>query len=911
VEKSLGYENREWHRLEADTVIKLLGSSQLGLSSEEAKKRLVTFGYNKLEEAKKLSPLEIFVNQFKNVLMMILIAAVVISAFIGELLDSVVILVILFFAAVLGFVQEYKAEKTIETLRKLTTPTVSVLRDGSEQEIPIEEVVPGDMLIIKTGDKIPADCRIVESINLKTDESVLTGESIPVEKHVDPIKDPRTTIPDRKNMLYAGTIVTYGRGKAVVVATGMRTEFGKIAGMLQEMETRKTPLQENLDKLGATLAKIAIVVVAMITLPNILRGEPVLEMFIWGVALAVAVVPEALPAVVTISLAIGMRRMAKRKALIRRLPAVETLGCTSIICSDKTGTLTKGEMTVKKIFVNNMMVDVTGTGYKPEGEFFYDQKKLASDDKHLRKLLLAGMLCNDATLRETDGNWVVGGDPTEGALVVAAHKAGLTTEHREKLPRVGEIPFTPERKRMTTIHKTDQGLVVYSKGAPETILGLCTRILLDGREEKLDKDREEQILKIARDMAGNALRVLGLAYKTLESFHHDREVEKDLVFLGLVGMIDPPREETKNAIIKCETAGIKPVMITGDHKLTAVAIAKQLGILKSGIALTGTELEDMDEEEFRRIVEKVEVYARVSPSHKIRVVDALAEKGHVVAMTGDGVNDAPALKKADVGVAMGITGTDVAKEASDMVLTDDNFASIVAAVEEGRAIFGNIKKYLMYLLSSNLGEILVMVAAVALGLPLPLVAIQILWVNLATDGLPALALALDPPEPDIMQQPPRDPKKTIFTKPVVGLTIVGGVWSMIVNISLFMWALNSGRGILEARTIVFVSLVLIQFFKAFNYRSDRHSITKIGLHTNKWLLLAIAWESLLLTLIINLEPLQGPFQTFSLTPLDWLTVLGAATTIFPILELAKIPIRRSQFHTTTKPLTNHTGEPRR
>ncbi|MDI6655049.1 MAG: calcium-transporting P-type ATPase, PMR1-type [Candidatus Hydrothermarchaeota archaeon] len=852
----------DWHSLKVEEVFERLETSPRGLSAIEAKERLKKFGYNELKEAKKISPFEIFVAQFKNVLILILLAAVAISAAIGEAADAAVIFIIVFFAAVLGFVQEYKAERAMEALKKLAAPTARVLRGGWEAGIPAREVVPGDVVLLRMGGKIPADARLIEAVNLKVEESALTGESVAVEKVTHAIAA-EAVLGDRKNLVYMGTSVAYGRGKGIAVATGMKTEFGKIASMLQEVEKRRTPLQENLDRLGKTLVNVALVVVAIIVALGIMRGEEILTMFIWGVALAVAVVPEALPAVVTISLAVGVQRMVKRNALIRKLPAVETLGSTSVICSDKTGTLTQDKMTVRRIYVNDRKIEVEGKPVKP--------------DEHLTMLLRIAALCNDAKLLENE----IRGDPTEGALLVAAAKGGIFQEEENlRFPRVGEIPFTSERKRMTTLH----GKVAYSKGAPEVILNSCNRIYRDGEEKRLTKSEREKILGVAKDMAGKALRVLGFAYG---------EAESGMVFVGLAGMIDPPREEVKEAIEKCRNAGIKSVMITGDHKFTALAIANELGLLEKGLALDGAEFDKLGEEEFERIAEDVEVYARVSPEHKLRVVDALSKKGHIVAMTGDGINDAPALKKADVGIAMGITGTDVTKEAADMVLLDDNFASIVAAVEEGRGVFGNIKKYLMYLLSSNLGEILLMSAAILAGLPLPLIAIQILYVNLATDGLPAIALSVDPPEPDIMRRPPRNPKQGIFTRHVVGLIGIGGVWSASVNLGIFLWALNSGRSLIEAQCMVFVTLIIIQFFKAFNYRSDRLSIFKIGLFTNKWLIAAIAWECIILLLVVYLPFLQAPFNTYSLSIQDWAIAIFAALTIFPVLETAKFAARRN------------------
>jgi P-type Ca2+ transporter type 2C len=885
-----------WHSLSTAQALAFLKSTSIGLTHVEAARRLTEVGPNELAAARRISPWALLLEQFKNVLIIILLVATVLSAFLGHGVEAVAIAVIVLFAVVLGFVQEYRAERAIEALRQMAAPTATVFRDDDEIEIPARDLVPGDVILLQAGDKIPADARLVEAVNLQIEESALTGESVSVEKHTAPLTNGELAVGDRKNMAYAGTVATYGRGRAVVVATGMNTEFGKVAQLLQTVESGKTPLQENLDKLGHTLARAAFVVVAIIVVLGLLRGQPLLEMFIFGIALAVAVVPEALPAVVTISLAIGVQRMVKRHALVRRLPAVETLGSTSIICSDKTGTLTKDEMTVRKIFVAGQTLEVSGAGYDPHGTFSRSDSTVEPTTPNLLSLLRGATLASDARLVHSEERWHIKGDPTEGALVVAAAKAGLHKADLEaQFPRVNEIPFTSETKRMTTLHTTSDGVTAYSKGAPEIILDSCVRQLTDANgaagETPLDAASKAKILDAARQMASEALRVLAVASQsnvTLET------AEREMTFLGLVGMIDPPRPEAKAAIRTCEQAGIKPVMITGDHPITAQAVARELGLLKAGRVVTGAELEAMSEAEFEREVENIEVYARVSPAHKLRVVTALQHKGHIVAMTGDGVNDAPALKKADIGIAMGITGTDVTKEAAAMMLTDDNFASIVAAVEEGRGIFGNIKKYLMYLLSSNIGEIGLMAGATLLGMPLPLTAVQLLYVNLATDGLPALALAVDPPERDLMRRKPRNPRTGIFTRPVVTLMIVGGLWSTAVNLGLFTWARNSGRSIAEAMTMTFVSLVLIQFFKAYNFRSDRHSVLNRPF-ANKWLNIAILWELLLLSFIVYAPFLHDAFSTFSLSLVDWAIIVGLAFTVSPLLELAKWMGRRGWF----------------
>ena len=891
--------NKFWHTQTTEQAFAELKSQPSGLSQAEATERTLQYGANEIQAAKRISAWEILLEQFKNILILILLGATAISLFLGHGIESIAIAVIVLFAVLLGFIQEYRAERAIEALRKMAAPTASVLRDGAEVKIPARELVPGDVILLHTGDRMPADARLLEAVNLQVEEAALTGESITVEKHIEPLPIDQLPVGDRKNMVYAGTAATYGRGKALVVATGMQTEFGKIAQLLQTVETVRTPLQQNLDKVGTALARAAFVVVTIIVALGLFRGQPFVEMLIFGIALAVAVVPEALPAVVTISLAIGVQKMVKRNALIRRLPAVETLGSTSVICSDKTGTLTKDEMTVRKIFAAGQLFNVSGAGYSPVGEFSLNGGGPIAPTIGLQKLLIAATLASDTHLvgdaqNESGSDWTIKGDPTEGALIVAAAKAGLQKESLDsEYPRVQEIPFSSETKRMTTLHQTNGNLTAYAKGAPEMILDSCDWQLTADGVKPLDDEGRKQALTMAHGMAGEALRVLAISSKpdvTLET------AQSGMTFLGLAGMIDPPRPEAKSAIAICEEAGIRAVMITGDHPVTAQAVARELGLFKTGRVVTGAELEAMTEEQFQREVETIDVYARVSPSHKLRVVTALQANGHIVAMTGDGVNDAPSLKKADIGIAMGITGTDVTKEAAAMMLTDDNFASIVAAVEEGRGVFENIKKYLMYLLSSNIGEIGLMAGSVLLGLPLPLTAVQILYVNLATDGLPALALAVDPPEKGLMKRKPRNPRTGIFTRPVVSLMLAGGIWSTLINLGLFIWATNSGRSQVEAMTMTFVSLVLIQFFKAYNFRSDRHSVFQKPF-ANKWLNTAIIWEIGLLLLIIYLPALHEPFNTFSLPLVDWLIILVLSLTISPVLELVKWLERRGWFGT--------------
>jgi len=883
-----------WHNLPVSEVCRILSCTTSGLSRVEAAVRLESYGPNELAAASRISPWSILFQQFQNVLIIILLIAAALSLFLGHGIESVAIAVIVLFAALLGFVQEYRAERAIDALRLMAAPAALVLRDGVETEVPAIELVPGDLVFLRAGDRVPADLRVCEAVNLRCEEAALTGESAAIEKSTEPIGSSELALGDRLNMVYAGTAISYGRGRGLVVATGMQTEFGKIAGMLQGIETGRTPLQKSLDRVGVLLARAAGVGVVIIIALGLMRGADWLEMLLFGIALAVAVVPEALPAVVTISLAIGVQRMVKRHALMRRLPAVETLGCTSVICSDKTGTLTRDEMTVRRCWVAGEFIDVSGAGYEPKGEFSRLGNRMEPTAELLR-LLKAAALASDAHLAAPgdDGGLSLKGDPTETALVVAAAKAGLDqAELAACCPRVDEIPFTSETKRMTTLHATATGMHACAKGAPEVILESCSRVLTSSGDADLEEPGRQRIAEAAKRMAEDALRVLAVASRPDATREN---AEGGLTFLGLVGMSDPPRPEARAAIRTCREAGIRPVLITGDHPLTALAVARELGLIEGeGRAVTGAELEAMDEASLDRRVDSIAVYARVSPAHKLRVVQAWQRKGHIVAMTGDGVNDAPALKKADIGIAMGLTGTAVSKEAAAMTLTDDNFASIVAAVEEGRAIFDNIRKYLMYLLSSNIGEIGLMAGALLCGLPLPLSAVQILYVNLATDGLPALALAVDPAGPDLMRRPPRDPRRGIFTRPVVALMLVGGCWSTIANLALFSWALASGKSSSEAMTMTFAALVTIEFCKAYNFRSDRNSVFDRPF-ANRWLNRAILWELVLLLCIIYIPALHPAFGTFSLNLQDWLLVLATALTIFPVLEVAKWQVRRGFF----------------
>jgi len=886
-----GGNEKDWHILTVDEIFHSTGSNMNGLTEEEAGKRLKEYGPNELEEGKRVSPFILLFNQFKDFLIIVLAIAAIVSGIKGDWVEAITIIVIVILAGVLGFIQEYQAGKAIDALKKMTAPHATVLRAGEKKNIPAGEIVTGDIVLIKTGDLIPADGRLIEVNNLQVNESSLTGESMSVEKSIESpdIKD--TTIGDRKNMIYTGTSVSYGRGKALITATGMKTEFGKIALMLQTAEKRKTPLQNNLDQLGKWLGIFALVLSGIIALFGVLSGQDMGKMFVWGVALAVAVIPEALPAVVTISLALGVRRLVKKKALIRTLPSVETLGATTVICSDKTGTLTQDQMTIRKIYTDRKMIDVTGSGYSPEGEFLFEGKTFdTSINENLQKLFKAGILCNDTILKKEDGKWVIIGDPTEGSLVVIAEKAGIRQDEiREKFPRIKEIPFTSESKRMTTIHKEHDGEYAYSKGAPEIILEACSFIDNTGNIVSMTEGHKKQILDKAQEMGEKALRVIALAFKKLSKEDSLETSEKEMVFSGLTGMIDPPRPEVKEAILVCEKAGIKPVMITGDHKVTAIAVAKELGLMKNDRALTGQEIDKMSDTELNDIVEGAQVYARISPAHKLRIVDAFMKKGHVVAMTGDGVNDAPALKKADIGVAMGITGTDVSKEASDMILTDDNFASIVSAVEEGRSIFENIRKYLVFLLSGNMGTVFAMIISLAIYNDFPLVAVQILFINLIMDGFVAIALGVEPPEPSLMEKPPRNLKEGILNTSSL-LYIFGiGLWIAMATMGVYIWArlsplVDDG----QAMSMFFTALIIARLFNGLNCRSPKESIFRTGLAGNKWLMGSFLLSTVLTVMILYLPVFHIPFGTKPLTLFQWIVISGSASTVLIVIEIKKL-----------------------
>ena len=889
-----------YYNLSISDAIKFIDTSQTGLSEEEARQRLEKYGVNELKQREKISPFQILIRQFTSSIVFILLAALVISLLIGEKLDAIVISTIVVLNGVFGFVQEFKAEKAIEALRKLTALKATVVRDGKEMEIDSRELVPGDITLLETGSKVPADARLINIAAFQVDEASLTGESVPSNKTTGPL-DNNILVNDQENMVFMGTIVTKGRAKAVVTGTGMDTEIGRIADMVQEADEKLSPLQVKLKKFGKWLGFVTIGICVVVFGVGVLREylttdlfetSFAVEMFLASVALAVAAIPEGLPAIVTISLAFGVRRMAKRNALIRKLPAVETLGCTNIICSDKTGTLTKNEMTVREIYFNNRLIEVTGDGYTPEGSFMQTKSSASFvrgggeevDISSLELLFRSSTLCNDSRLNHNE-RWEIFGDPTEGALLVSAGKAGFKkSEMEDRFPRIDEIPFDSERKCMTTIHRVNEENTAYIKGAPDVILNHCKYISINGQVKDITGEDRKKILDVNHKMASKALRVLGFAYKSLDEKYTPKSeiVEKNLIFIGLQAMIDPPREEVRESIIKCRTAGISTVVITGDHKLTAIAITKELGLFKEGDkALSGEELDKLSDDELDKIVESIVICARVSPEHKVRILNALKKRGHVVAMTGDGVNDAPALKNSDIGVAMGITGTDVAKEASDMVLTDDNFASIVNAVEEGRGIYNTIKQFIQYTLSSNLGEILVVFLAILIGWPLPLIAIQILWVNLLTDGLPGLALGLDPFDKDIMKNPPRKRDEKIISRDVINNILIVG---LVMGTGTLLMFYGYGVETVKAKSIAFTTLVMFQLFNVLTYRAKDF---KIDIRTSKYLIASVV-ISLLMQFAVLYTPLNVAFKTVPLGPVDLIKVFLVSGSLYLILESRKM-----------------------
>ncbi|WCK53045.1 calcium-translocating P-type ATPase, SERCA-type [Aneurinibacillus sp. Ricciae_BoGa-3] len=904
-----------WFSYETDELARILKTNvKNGLSNEDARERLEGIGENVLAEKEKISLLALFLGQFKDFMVLVLLAATLISGFLGEYIDAIAIIAIVIINGILGFIQESRAEKSLSALKELTAPLAHVIRGGKLEQVAARSLVPGDIVYIESGDRVPADIRLIQANGLHIEESTLTGESVPVLKNIKTLEHSQISLGDQHNMAFMGTMVTAGTGYGVVVTTGMMTEMGKIADLINTAETMQTPLQHKLEQLGKILIAVALGLTALVVAVGIWHGQNIYNMFLAGVSLAVAAIPEGLPAIVTVALALGVQRMIRRNAIVRKLPSVETLGSASIICSDKTGTLTQNKMTITHMYVDQTMFEISGTGYAPEGSFTLDQREVRPRSHAvLFKMLQLGVACNNAVLdlqvdkkglfKKTQENWVITGDPTEGALLVAGAKANLNREEVEtSWTRIGEFPFDSVRKMMTVILQDPYGKrMLAAKGAPDMLVGKCSHILLGGRVVQLTPTIRRQIVLSNEALAKKALRVLGVAYRDLnagELPRDERGAERNLVFVGLAGMIDPPREEVKLSIKKCRQAGIRTVMITGDHQTTAEAIAAQLGILTpDALTLNGQDLYNMSDNEFDNIVEKVCVYARVSPEHKLRIVKALQKKGHVVAMTGDGVNDAPAIKSADIGIAMGITGTDVTKEAASLVLADDNFASIEAAIEEGRTIYDNIRKFIRYLLASNVGEIMVMFFAMLAGLPLPLVPIQILWVNLVTDGLPALALGVDQPEEATMQRPPRSRLEGVFANGLAWKIVSRGILIGLVTLAAFWITYQAYPGeLIRAQTIAFTTLVMAQLIHVFDCRSEVSIFSRNPLQ-NKALVLAVISSIALVLPVVYTPFLQQIFNTVALTPGEWVfSILWAAIPTFAtgIFSFARFKARKSR-----------------
>ena len=935
--------DRESHEKSIDKVVRELQTHlETGLSGDEAQVRLRKSGPNELRERPRPGFFALLLNQFNSFLVIILIVAAVVTVLLGEYIDASAITVIILLNAALGVIQESKAEQAIAALKRMAAPRAQVIRDGRQTSIPGRELVVGDIVLLEAGNYVPADMRLVESANLKVEEASLTGESLPVEKNAKVLLGKEIPLGDRKNTAFMSTLITYGRGRGVVTGTGMDTQIGLIAEMLQSYEKEDTPLQQKLAQLGKVLGTVCLAICGFVFIYGLIRDthlanifqdglinyllaekKAIIGLFMTAVSLAIAAVPEGLPTIVTICLAIGMQQMIKRHALIRKLAAVETLGSTTVICTDKTGTLTQNQMTVLQGWTGGKGFHVAGEGYAPTGQFTRDGRGFdPRGEADVAALLQGGLLCNDAYLDEVTGeagdvSWRIIGDPTEGALVVAAAKAGLRRADMSKaLPRVAEIPFDSDRKRMTTIHRHDPAaartstpaelsyppIFAFVKGAPDVVLDLCSRVLQDGQAVPLTEDKRREILERNREMAGNALRLLAVAYRPLDAVPENPDpdkVEMDLTFIGLLGMTDPPRPEVVEAVKAAVGAGLKTVMVTGDYRDTAEAVAREIGLrTPGGLVLTGTEIDAMSDERLAAEADRLEVCCRVSPTHKTRIIDALKARGHIVAMTGDGVNDAPALKRANIGIAMGIIGTDVSKEAADMVLTDDNFSSIVSAVEQGRIIYSNIRKFVYFLLACNVGEILIVFCAMLMGLPIPLRPIHLLWLNLISDGAPALALGMEKGEPDTMTQPPRPPAEPLVnTDMTIGISVVAVVDAIAI---LLVFHLGTGRypGRIEAaQTMAFVTLSVSELVRAFTARSEYMSVFKIGVFSNRWMVGATAVSFLLVLAVVYAPFLQPFFYTVTLTPEDWLFMLPFFFSSPIAMELIKIYIRHKRTRT--------------
>jgi len=918
-----------WHAISGDeTLAKLATELEKGLTDTEAEKRLLEYGPNQLAEGKRTTFLQMVLRQLNNFVVILLIVASIISAFLGEYIDASAIIAIVILNTVMGVVQENRAEQALATLKKLAAPDAQVLRNGRRVTIPSHQLVPGDIVFLEAGYFIPADVRLLEAVNLRVEEAALTGESVPVQKNASLVLDNKASLGDRKNTAFMGTTVSYGRGRGVVVDTGMDTQLGMIATMLQSVEDEQTPLQRRLDQLGKTLGWAALIVCGLVLGIGVIRGGDLLEMFMVSVSLAIAAVPEGLPAIVTISLALGMREMINRHALIRRLSSVETLGSATIICSDKTGTLTQNEMTVTRLWSDGQFVEVTGRGYRPEGEFLVDGKAVnIYEYQGIMSTLWVGAMNNDSYLEEMESEgqekaYRIIGDPTEGALIVAAEKAGeAQNKLNKKYPRAQEIPFDSVRKRMLTIHEIDEPgpddispfdddserkhYAIAVKGAPDIVLTLCNAYQgMDDKPKPLSDEMKAKIMAANDEMTEDALRVLGVAYRVVNVLPKQidsDELEKDLIFVGLIGMIDPARKEVQPALELARGAGIRTIMITGDYPNTARAIAKDINLLQTDHkVLTGHDLDEMSDDALREAVNVTDVFARVSPEHKMRIVEALRSQGEVVAMTGDGVNDAPAIKLADIGIAMGITGTDVAKDTADMVLTDDNYASIVAAVEQGRIIYSNIRKFVYYLISCNLAEIMIIFLATAFGRYLypfaagevfsPLAPIQLLLLNLVTDGAPALALGTEKGDPDIMQQKPRPPKEPIINRFMMNGVLIQTV--AITFITLFAFGVGLKHDRLMAETMAFITLASSELVRAYTARSERYPILKIGVFNNKWMNIAVVSSLALLLLILYVPFFNTIFDTVPLGWTEWRLILPLLLVPSVAAELAKMFVTR-------------------
>lgn len=894
----------EWYKKNKEELSSELNTDvDNGISNDEAKNRLDKYGPNELKEESRKSIWSKILDQFNDFLIIILIIASVVSFIVGEKTDAIVIIAIVIVNAILGLYQEGKAEKSLEALKKMASPDAKVLRNGSTSIVPANTLVPGDIVLLESGDIVPADLRLIEGSNLKVEEASLTGESVPVEKEADITFDEEMSLGDRTNMAYMSTIVSYGRGKGIVVNTGHETEIGKIASIIQTYENESTPLQRKLNQLGKYLGIVTIIVCIAVFAIGLFQGRDLLEMFMTAISLAVAAIPEGLPAIVTIVLALGMNRMVERNAIVKKLLAVETLGTTTYICSDKTGTLTQNEMTVVKSYTDEKVIDITGIGYEPIGDFEIDKKSIQpTESTNINILLSIGILCNDATIDKDDDGYKVLGDPTEGALITLAGKANMTkNEMNNKYPRIEELPFDSDRKMMTTFHKNfiPDKVVSLTKGAPDILIDKSSSIYINGEIVPFTDQLKDEVLNINSNFSRDALRVLAFAFKQYDDLPNEispESIENDMVFVGLVGMIDPPREEAKLAIEECKDAGINTVMITGDYKETAYAIAKQLGMAEhEDEAIMGKELDNLSDDELKELVKKKKVYARVSPEHKVRIVDSLKANGEIAAMTGDGVNDALALKKADIGISMGITGTDVAKNTAEVILTDDNFASIVSAVKEGRIIYSNIKKFVFFLLSCNIGEILIVTLSILFGLEVPLIPIQLLWLNLVTDSFPALALGMEKGDPGIMDIPPRNPNEPILDKDMTKSLIVQSIAISTGALLAYRWGLSTygEESILIGRSITFTTLITAELLRAYSSRSEKHTIFEIGIFSNKTLTYSTLFAFGLLLIVIYVPFLQPIFQTYPLGLRDWGIVLLYSFIPLVVGEVYKLIIRKN------------------